>query len=421
MLILEENIGTAKDNLKEPVHNWYKFTAGYSFKLVEEISKVEKLNLNSLLFDPFSGCGTTLVTAQKLQIPALGNEAQEFMYNIIQGKLFWNIDLDEVYNWLSELEKSLRKENQYHVSSDNFHELLKSLYDEKNLFELYYIKSFLNKTDIKKDTRLFLFLAISQTLHRTAIHPISIPYIVRTKTIKNPGRAFETFRSIIVSMVGDVECYMKLKHTSTIFHHDSRKKNEKIRDNSVDCCITSPPYLNNLDYGEISKVHSHFFGITSSWNEITEKVRKTLVTGATTHYKKSDFRYDSFRTTEFFLSNESLVSELIKQSKRLTRISSERGGKKSFDILMLLYFEDMYKVLKEVRRVLKKGKRAYLMVGDSAPYGEYIHTTDILGRIAVSIGFKNYQITEVRKRGNKWNSLKYRHNKTLGESMLILR
>lgn len=32
MNILDANIGSAKDNMSSPVHNWYKFTAGFSYK-----------------------------------------------------------------------------------------------------------------------------------------------------------------------------------------------------------------------------------------------------------------------------------------------------------------------------------------------------------------------------------------------------
>jgi len=420
VLILEENIGTAKDNLKEPIHSWYKFTAGYSFKLVEEVAKIENLDSTSLIFDPFSGCGTTLVTAQKLQIPAVGNEAQEFMFQIILGKLNWEILEKEIVAILYSIERKATSstfEDDYQCEP---HDLLKTLYSEINLRELYYIKGYLKENVKSEETRNFLFLALSQTLHKTCIHPISIPYIVRTKIIKNPGKAFETFKSIVESMLEDVSKLKGLDNTSSIFLHDSREENISIKDNSVDCCITSPPYLNNLDYGEISKVHSHFFNITSSWNDITEKVRKTLVTGSTTHYKKSEFSYDDFIKTEFFFSNEALGERLIKQSKKLCKVSAERGGKKSFDVLMLYYFQDMFKVLKEVKRVLKKGKKAYLVVGDSAPYGEFIPTTEILGQIGISLGFVKYEVLEVRKRGNKWNSLKHRHNKQLGESLLIL-
>lgn len=41
----------------------------------------------------------------------------------------------------------------------------------------------------------------------------------------------------------------------------------------------------------------------------------------------------------------------------------------------------MYQVL-EMRRVLRKGSKAYLVLGDSAPYGVFIDTTKVLGEIA---------------------------------------
>ena len=37
MNIIDANIGSAKDNMKSPVNNWYKFTAGFSYKLVDLI------------------------------------------------------------------------------------------------------------------------------------------------------------------------------------------------------------------------------------------------------------------------------------------------------------------------------------------------------------------------------------------------
>lgn len=39
MNLLDANIGSAKDNMSSPVHNWYKYTAGFSYK-----------------FEPFAGC-----------------------------------------------------------------------------------------------------------------------------------------------------------------------------------------------------------------------------------------------------------------------------------------------------------------------------------------------------------------------------
>ena len=40
-----------------------------------------------------------------------------------------------------------------------------------------------------------------------------------------------------------------------IYLHDSRKMNKKISNSSIDFVFTSPPYLNNFDYGEALKVY----------------------------------------------------------------------------------------------------------------------------------------------------------------------
>ena len=43
MSLLNTNIGSAKDNMCSPVHNWYKFTAGFSYKFVDIIMEDIKL------------------------------------------------------------------------------------------------------------------------------------------------------------------------------------------------------------------------------------------------------------------------------------------------------------------------------------------------------------------------------------------
>lgn len=43
-----ENIGSAKDNANSAIHNWYKFTAGFSYKLVDLIIDVLGENPTSI-------------------------------------------------------------------------------------------------------------------------------------------------------------------------------------------------------------------------------------------------------------------------------------------------------------------------------------------------------------------------------------
>lgn len=421
MNFLHTEIGSAKDNAKSPIHNWYKFTAGFSHKFVDEIIALEGLAAvkGARIFDPFAGCGTTLVSAQKLQVAAVGNEAQAFMHDIIRAKLNWNIQKTTLNQFLDNISSSVRRDfNRINIKT-TAHPLLTTLYTDSNLRLIYLLKRSIEQIAAWK-YRLFFNLALSQTLHKTSIHPIAIPYIVRSKVLCHNNDALSVFIEIANQMFADTETFKRLKKSSRIFHHDSRLPNENILDNCCHVCITSPPYLNNLDYGEISKVHTHFFGITDNWNDITQCVRKKLVTGSTTHYTEQSFDLEKYQSSNFALDNPDTINFLLDKSLEIKSVARGKGGKKSFDILMFLYFQDMYLVLKEIRRVLRNSGKAYLILGDSAPYGVHIPTTKILGDISLSLGFEKYRIHKIRSRGGKWQSLKHRHSLELTENVLVL-
>ncbi|WP_417882522.1 methyltransferase [Xanthomarina gelatinilytica] len=416
LLDLHKNIGTAKDNRNNPIHDWYRFTAGFSYKLVQKIIEIENLGPDDCIYESFAGCGTTLVSAQKHGIKAIGNEGQELLYNVIKGKLNWSVNIDTIKQVIIGLEKNIFNGNY----QKPYHKLLETLYSKNDLYQLYFIRDYILETVKDDDVSIFLNLALTQSLHKVSIHPIAIPYISRSKTLNNSLSAFDTFKNTVFKMIEDLGTVIDKPVTTEIYFHDSRQQNTFIEDNSCTICITSPPYLNNLDYGEVSKVCSHFFGFTNDWNEITEKVRKNLVTGATTHYKKSEFDLEAWKKGEFYLNNKVVVDNILPDIAKIETISKSRKGKKSFHILALYYFEDMYQVFLEMRRVLDFGSKAYLVLGDSAPYGVFIDTTRILGEIAKNCGFNKYSIVKIRERGTKWQSLTYRHNVKLSENILVL-
>lgn len=420
MINYTENIGTAKDNYKAPFHRWFKFTAGFSFKFIEEIIRTEKLKSKHIIFDPFAGCGTTLVTAQENGIPAIGNEANSFLYEVISAKVNWKINKETIDNHINNITLSESKNLQEEYPLDE-HKLLFSLYHESSIRKLSHIKKYIRQISDDRESHLFLKLALSQTLFKTSNYPISIPYISRNKFTYNTNDVTDVFVKNVNIMLNDIKLLKSTKRTSQIYLQDSRLQNDKINDKTIDICITSPPYLNNLDYGEVSKVHTYFYEITKDWKDITNKIRKNLITASTTHFTDKQFDILQWKQNEFFLNNKSLAEELILKSNEMKEICINRPGKKRFDIMLLLYFQDMYFVLKEIKRVLKNGNKAYLILGDSAPYGVFIPTTELLGKIGLNIGFKEYEIIKIRTRGTKWKTLKNRHKIDLTENLLILR
>ncbi len=415
--MFDANIGSAKDNVKSAIHNWYRFTAGFSYKFIDFV--VDEMECKPhCIYEPFAGCGTTLVAAQKKRIHSIGNESQQLMCDIINAKLNWDIDSELCKKYIDYLLNEIHSNADIDIS-DEYNPLLCDLYDAETLKNLYLLRDYISTIGNDK-YELFLKLALSQTLHKAALHPIAVPYIVRSKNLVNSGDALGKFTSIAYQMLSDLDTVPHHERMAEVHKADSRNMNPEIENGCCDLCITSPPYLNNLDYGEVSKVHSHFFKITNDWRDITEKVRHQLVTGATTHYKDADFNLEGFMENEFSKKNPKLMEALVEKFEEIRSKAKDRKGKKSFHILMMHYFEDMFHVLMEMKRVLKRGSKAYLILGDSAPYGVYIPTTEFLGEIAKSVGFRGYSITKIRDRGHKWKSLSQRHSMELSENVLVL-
>lgn len=65
--------GTFKDSLRAPVHRWFKYPAGYSYKLVDAKIRQYGLGKKNTIIDPFVGCGTTALEAKRYGIKSIGD------------------------------------------------------------------------------------------------------------------------------------------------------------------------------------------------------------------------------------------------------------------------------------------------------------------------------------------------------------
>lgn len=88
---------------------------------------------------------------KKNGIKAVGNEGQELLYNVIKGKLDWSVDISKITRFLTQLERDLDNG----TYKDNYHELLKTLYSESDLYQLYFIRDYISKN--VSDERLTYF------------------------------------------------------------------------------------------------------------------------------------------------------------------------------------------------------------------------------------------------------------------------
>lgn len=420
-----QKLGTNFDNKNKAIHRWFSFLPGFSHKFVETTFNFFNVKGNNYcVYDPFMGCGTVAVVGKNLGIKVIGNESNRFLYTISKAKaniLKKSDCLRKVGDFL--LKECHTKWKRMKISSENA--LLKKCYSESNLKKLVALRYIYFSNSIEPRYKPYIFLAICSLLSKCAEVGISIPYVSwsHKRIAKEP---FELFKEMIKKMEEDMVEFGKdgFNGDIRIYFHDSRKINSKINSDSVNFVFTSPPYLNNFDYGEALKVYTYFWKFTKDWGEITNKIRKKSVTSATTHYSESSFIH---KTPKEILGDRmlNLVPEtsrkIIKRINLINKARNKENRKKSFDILTALYFKDMLQVIKEMFRVLKNNSLAFIIIGDSAPYGVYVPTDKILGEMAIESGFSDYVLATLRPRGYKWLNLTYRHKIRLRESLLILK
>src|ERR1700689_3428740 len=83
--------GTFKESLRAPIHRWFKYPAGYSYRLVEEKLKEYNLKSGASVLDPFVGSGTTSLECKRQGIRSVGIEAHPFVAWVARTNLEWAV------------------------------------------------------------------------------------------------------------------------------------------------------------------------------------------------------------------------------------------------------------------------------------------------------------------------------------------
>lgn len=136
----------------------------------------------------------------------------------------------------------------------------------------------------------------------------------------------------------------------------------RIANNSIDLVLTSPPYLNAIDYMRCSKFSLVWMGYTVS--EL-RKIRADSVGSEKSSQEATDVQW---------------VGSLIKALRLNPRLANRDHA------LLSRYIWDMERALAEVSRVLRSGGRAVYVVGDSTVRGTFIRNSTVIAAVAKKRG-----------------------------------
>ncbi|MCX6639007.1 MAG: hypothetical protein NTW14_00785 [bacterium] len=412
--------GTFAESKRAPIHRWFQYPAGFSYRAVEYILDLHNITTDHLVYDPFTGTGTTNVVCKGRKIKSIGVEAHPFVQKVAQVKTTWDLDLRS----LQEFKESFLLNLNFSALSASINletvpELVRKCFSDKNLRGLLNIREEIGKIKDENFRNLFS-LALTCALRRSSSAATGWPYISPKKKIFEKD-GLKCFTEQINEMVQDLSAIPEEARlvSSNIIKGDARSS--PLADESLDLSFTSPPYLNNYDYADRTRLEVYFNGLASTWSEITDTIREKLIISATTQIRRGSYNEDNLISDQLGTASKRVANVLRNKILELKKLRGEKGGKKSYDLLVAGYFNDMTLALLDNYRVLKPGSCFVLILGDSAPYGVYIPVDEMLGEIGLGVGFKDYSIYKLRERGNKWRANPQRHHVLLRESILTLR
>ena len=381
-----------------PVHRWFNFIAGFSPELVDASVSLARHRPNPprRLLDPFSGCGTAPLAARLAGLSAVAYEPHPFLAVISEAKAnshkYW-IDLEAIH---AAILRGLHAGNRNGVPlSRSAAAFLRKMFREEDLTRLCSARHELDACGFGSHPLAILIL--SRILDHCCLAATDGIYRAPTSRKRAlPARAaLERVQSVLT---GDAQA-AQLDRSSADIYTKSSQRMDELKDRSVDLVVTSPPYINNFDFAEMTRMYLYFWEMATSWSEITARVRNRLILNTTTalsqEHRQRQQEYRDTLPDDIRGDADAVVAAL---SERRT----ERAGKKDYHLLIYPYFSQMQQVLRETHRVLRRGAGLHMMVSDAALYGVHVPAPQWLARTMSGCGFRDVQCELVRPRGHRW-------------------
>ncbi len=319
--------------------------------------------------DIFCGSGTALVESKVLGRNAYGIDLNplavflakvkttEINLSILSRKYFWLIGrIDKIKN------ESIKKPDFFNIDF---------WFKESVIIKLAKIKKAINEIE-QENIRNFFLVAFSETVRKCSNTKNGEFKLVKMPADKlrsyNPD-VINIFKKKVGSNILGMEEFLKNTDNNAwvkVIHGDSSKENG-IKENSIDCIITSPPYGDSrttVAYGQFSRLSAQWIDILEDPNKAS-MIDNELLGGKSTKQLKHN------------LKSKYLDTILIEISKKDEKRARE----------VLSFFIDLEKCLRQAYKILKPNKYFCVVIGNRLVKQVRIPTDFIIAEICENIGF----------------------------------
>lgn len=410
--------GTSSD---EPFDRWFRYPAGFASDYASLLLGKLDVQPGGTIVDPFAGSGVTGTAARSAGMSFAGIETHPLIAELASLKL--QRPPARPSGLIEAAAHVADEAATYTDGTAAVPDLVRQSFDPGVLGQLLAIRRLLQEHG-QEPWALYLKWALLGALRDVASVRVGWPYqrptISRQAPHADPVARFRRRAGIIAE---DLALIAETPHDggtrAVVACGDSRDAGVWRRYVPVpaDGCVSSPPYLNNFDYADATRLELYFWGDVTSWADMCLNVRSGMIVATT-----QQSRVQAGREALESLSRCGKVGEEIAElTQRLTAERKMRRRGKEYDQVVPPYFLGIFQVLENIAGALRPGAPAVWLIGDSAPYGVYIDTPAIIGRLASEHGLVVEQNMLLRHRGNRWTSNATRHQEKLSERLVLLR
>lgn len=348
----------------------------YPCKFVPEIPrwgiKTYLPEKKGVIFDPFSGSGTTLLEANVNGVDAYGTEIDDIAKLIIKVKttVLSATQIEVLDSFCLKIVNIIRQED-----AQLFIPKIKNLehwFSENTINELGRMKVFIDHIQDENIRDFFKVCMVSIIKRVSNADDTSPKPYVSNKVIKVPPTVEKEFTSVFRryrQMIQELSSVENMGSTE-IIQGDALEFSVPA---GIDLAITSPPYINAFDYGRTMRLENLWLATLTE--EMLREKKSQYVGTEKINTKKEKDRLDILEKSDLL---KSYYSKIVVQDEKRALIVKK-------------FFEDMEENLSCVYSQMNIGGKYVVVIGNSMIRKVHVESWRVIEEIANKIGFKTVQ------------------------------
>lgn len=334
-----------------------------------------------MVLDPFCGSGTTNIEALLARRNSVGVDVDPFSRWLCKVKTT-PLDSKALASATDSLLERLEKFKPSDISDDDIplFPYRDKWFNREIILELAFIKNRIHNL-IESELRDFYLACLSSIIRRVSNADDNCTRtVIRKKLNKQvlPGDALKAFAEAILLNTPRMLEFSRLCPTNikVEFPEDSDARDIKYPGGFFDLAVTSPPYVNAVDYPRTHQLEIYWLGFAS---------------GSLTPLKRKHVGTESVHKKQY----EKLYLTKIDEADRVISRIYDKDPRRAY--IAYKFLSDMRANLQEVYRVLKSGSAYVMVIGNNRIRGELFESWRYLMPMATQIGFKieNYFASEI--------------------------